>query len=204
MTALDLYLASASPRRYELLQQLVTDFRVLPADIVEVRADHESAESYVQRLAGEKANAVRGILIRQNQWFENTATLGSDTIVTIRSGHKRQVLEKPNDFQHFRQMMHTLSGRSHEVMTAVHLCSAVGSWQAMVTTEVTFAELSEMQIESYWRTGEPQDKAGGYGIQGQAGKFVRHIAGSYSAVVGLPLFETDQLIQQWRQQLNVE
>ena len=101
MTALDLYLASASPRRYELLQQLVTDFRVLPADIVEVRADHESAESYVQRLAGEKANAVRGTLIKQNQWFENTATLGSDTIVTIRSGHERQVLEKPNDLQHF-------------------------------------------------------------------------------------------------------
>ncbi|MCH8501237.1 MAG: Maf family nucleotide pyrophosphatase [Aliidiomarina sp.] len=202
--ALDLYLASASPRRYELLQQLLANFRVLPADIVEVRAAHESAESYVQRLAGEKANAVRGILIKQNQWFEYTATLGSDTIVTVMSEHERQVLEKPNDYQHFQQMMRTLSGRSHEVMTAVHLCSAVGSWQALVTTEVTFAELTEAQIEGYWLTGEPQDKAGGYGIQGQAGKFVRKIDGSYSAVVGLPLYETDQLLQQWRQQLNEE
>lgn len=205
----DLYLASASPRRQELLASLGVAFTTQPADIVEERAAGEPATDYVVRLAREKAEAVCGILNAQNRWHANTAVLGSDTIVTVQLDDQPagdcHVLEKPRDFAHFQQMMRWLSGRTHAVLTAVHLCSAQGSWSVLVTTNVTFAELSEQDISDYWQTGEPQDKAGGYGIQGAAGKFVQHLAGSYFAVVGLPLYETDQLLKQWQQATtNVE
>lgn len=201
----DLYLASASPRRQELLQSLGVTFTTQPADIIEERSEGETATDYVARLAREKAEAVCGILSAQNRWYHHTAVLGSDTIVTVMVDGVCQVLEKPQDFTHFQQMMRWLSGGSHEVLTAVHLASAVGHWSVVVTTTVTFGELSEQDIRDYWQTGEPQDKAGGYGIQGAAGKFVKHLAGSYFAVVGLPLYETEQLLKQWRlAAINVE
>lgn len=198
----DLYLASASPRRQELLQSLGVTFTTQPADIVEERSEGEAATDYVARLAREKAQAVCGILSAQNRWQTNTAVLGSDTIVTVLVDGVCQVLEKPRDFAHFQQMMTWLSGRTHEVLTAVHLCSTLGSWSVVVKTAVTFAELSEQDFADYWATGEPLDKAGGYGIQGAAGKFVQHLAGSYFAVVGLPLYETEQLLKQWRLAAN--
>ena len=121
------------------------------------------------------------------------AVLGSDTIVVI----ENEVLEKPADFEHFKAMMMKLSGRSHQVLTAVCLLTQNNQWQCCVVTEVSFRTLSIQDINTYWASGEPHDKAGGYGIQGLAGKFVTRLNGSYFAVVGLPLYETEHLLQQW-------
>jgi septum formation protein len=108
-----------------------------------------------------------------------------------------QVLEKPRDQQDAERMLTALSGRQHQVMTAVAVAGATGVSVTLVTTEVTFRVLSAKEITEYWHTGEPADKAGSYGIQGLAGKFVSRIEGSYTAVVGLPLLETDLLLQQY-------
>jgi septum formation protein len=119
--------------------------------------------------------------------------LGADTIVVL----DEQVLEKPRDQQDAERMLMALSGRQHQVMTAVAVAGAAGVSVSLVTTDVTFRVLSANEITEYWHTGEPADKAGSYGIQGLAGKFVSRIEGSYTAVVGLPLLETDLLLQQY-------
>ncbi|MFU8785306.1 Maf family protein [Aliidiomarina sp.] len=182
-----LVLASASPRRKELLALLQVPFVTEPANIAEQQVAGESPADYVQRLAAEKAAAVASN-------HPEFGVLGSDTIVVAGD----TVMEKPTDFTHFSSMMQRLSGATHQVLTAVALHTPVGKWQTLVTTQVTFRNLSSTDIAAYWQTGEPHDKAGGYGIQGLAGKFVSHISGSYFAVVGLPLYETEQLLQQWQ------
>lgn len=184
-----LILASASPRRQELLQLLNHPFVTQPADIIEQQQPNESPEAYVQRLAQEKALAV----LAEHSQQENVAVLGSDTIVVV----ENEILEKPLNYQHYQNMMQRLSGRSHQVLTAVCLATAKQQWQCCVATEVSFRPLSAQDIEAYWASGEPHDKAGGYGIQGLAGKFVTRLNGSYFAVVGLPLYETEHLLKQW-------
>lgn len=180
-----LCLASASPRRRELLAMLDVEFTVMPVNIPEVPAPGESPEDYVQRLAREKAEA--GFARSPAQ-----AVLGSDTVVVCDG----DILEKPSDKAHYESMLQALSARSHEVLTAVAVITAEGLWQQLVRTKVNFRGLSASDIERYWQTGEPKDKAGGYGIQGRAGRFVTDIAGSYTAVVGLPLCETEALLKQ--------
>lgn len=182
-----LYLASASPRRRELLAQLGYAFEVIKVDVPEQRQPAEAAETYVCRLAVAKAEA---------GWLaggHSLPALGSDTIVVL----EQQVLEKPVDEADAARMLRALSGREHQVMTAVALAVAGQTHCQLVTTNVTFRALSDEEIAAYWRTGEPADKAGAYGIQGIAGKFVSRIDGSYSAVVGLPLLETDQLLHNY-------
>ena len=179
-----LYLASASPRRRELLTQLGVAFALLRVDVEEVRRPDEPAETYVRRLAADKALAGWQACAGQ------LPVLGADTIVVLDG----DVLEKPRDQQDAARMMRLLSGRTHQVMTAIAVASASGISQRLVVTDVTFRALDEAEIAAYWQTGEPADKAGGYGIQGIAGKFVTYLAGSYSAVVGLPLPETDELL----------
>ena len=181
-----LYLASASPRRRELLTQLGVAFALLRVDVEEVRRPDEPAETYVRRLAADKALA--GLQACAGQ----LPVLGADTIVVLDG----DVLEKPRDQQDAARMMRLLSGRTHQVMTAIAVASASGISQRLVVTDVTFRALDEAEIAAYWQTGEPADKAGGYGIQGIGGKFVSHLAGSYSAVVGLPLLETDLLLRE--------
>ncbi|MCW8996102.1 MAG: Maf-like protein [Psychromonas sp.] len=183
-----IYLASHSPRRAELLAQIAVPFSLVNAAIEEKRAAGESAENYVLRLALEKAQA----------GLENSdhtrPVLGADTIVVI----DRQILEKPVDQQDAKKMLQLLSGRTHQVFTAIALASAQFSKTQLVKTDVSFKVLSSAEIEQYWLTGEPLDKAAGYAIQGIAGKFVTNINGSYSAVVGLPLYETEQLIEEFK------
>ena len=182
-----LYLASASPRRRELLAQLGYAFEVIKVDVPEERQPAEAAEEYVCRLAVAKAEA---------GWLaggHSLPALGSDTIVVL----EQQVLEKPRDEADAARMLRALSGREHQVMTAVALAVSGQTHCQLVTTNVTFRALSDEEIAAYWRTGEPADKAGSYGIQGIAGKFVSRIDGSYSAVVGLPLLETDQLLHNY-------
>jgi len=180
-----LYLASNSPRRAELLTQIGISYARVKADVEEVLQVGESAERYVSRLALQKAQA----------GFVNSAqdrpTLGADTIVVIGD----HILEKPRDQAHAAEMMLMLSGNTHQVFTAIALVDKQQQKQCLVTTSVTFKTLTELEISDYWHTNEPLDKAGGYGIQGVGGKFVSHISGSYSAVVGLPLYETDKLIK---------
>lgn len=180
----DLYLASGSPRRQELLTQLGVLFeRILPGT-EECRHAQESAQQYVVRLAREKAQA--GVA----QAARDLPVLGADTIVILNG----EVLEKPQDTSHAAKMLHQLSGQTHQVMTAVALADRQHILDCLVVTEVTFRVLSDDEIMAYIASGEPMDKAGGYGIQGLGGCFVRRINGSYHAVVGLPLVETYELL----------
>ena len=179
-------LASASPRRRELLTQLEVDFVVVQAPIDESVWPGEAAPDYVLRLA--KAKAQAGAAAQPIE--QRLPTLGADTIVVVDG----LVLGKPKDQADFVRMMKLLSGRSHQVMTAVALAHQGQVDAVTVSTDVWFGALSDDDIEQYWHSGEPQDKAGGYGIQGIAGRYIEKIHGSYFAVVGLPLFETAQLL----------
>lgn len=174
-----LYLASSSPRRQELLAQLELPFGTVAPEIDESRLAGESAVDYVQRMAKEKAAA--GLA----QVQAGALVLAADTVVVLDG----QVLGKPASAAEAAATLRQLSGRSHQVMTAFALQRGHECRVQLVSTEVRFAPLSEADIAWYWSTGEQQDKAGGYGIQGKGGIFVEAINGSYSNVVGLPLAE---------------
>ena len=182
----DLILASHSPRRRELLTQIGVEFDSHGVDIDESVKPQEDPFHYVERLALEKAEAC------YSQLTGDKLVMGSDTTVVVDG----QILGKPRDRSHAVEMLMTLSGRSHQVMTAVALINAERSWSRVVTTEVFFRTLSVEECQNYWLTGEPQDKAGAYGIQGLGAVFVERIVGSYSAVVGLPLAETATMLKQ--------
>ncbi|MBW9398831.1 septum formation inhibitor Maf [Leclercia sp. EC_58] len=179
-----LYLASGSPRRQELLTQLGLSFECIVTGIEETRAEGESAQQYVSRLAREKAQA--GVA----QVPRDLPVLGADTIVILNG----EVLEKPHDGEHAFRMLRKLSGQTHQVMTAVALADRQHVLDCLVVTDVTFRVLTDEDIAGYITSGEPMDKAGAYGIQGLGGCFVRKINGSYHAVVGLPLVETYELL----------
>lgn len=179
-----LYLASGSPRRRELLTLLGVSFDILLTHTEEQRREGEAAEAYVRRLAQDKAKA--GVALAQ----EDRPVLGADTIVVLNG----RVLEKPRDEAHAADMLAALSGKQHQVMTAVAIADRHDVRCQLVVTDVTFRSLSQQDIRDYIATGEPMDKAGAYGIQGKGGCFVRTITGSYHAVVGLPLVETDELL----------
>ncbi|MBC7004984.1 septum formation inhibitor Maf [Photobacterium sp. BZF1] len=185
MSTPQLYLASGSPRRKELLTQLGYQFERVVVDVEEQHQAGESPADYVQRLSVDKALA--GVAVVEGK----APVLGADTIVV--SGDR--ILEKPQDFDDARQMLRLLSGKRHQVMTAVTVACDERQETRLVVTDVWFKTLSDKEIEDYWQSGEPQDKAGSYGIQGIGGKFVERIDGSYYAVVGLPLVETDIMVQ---------
>ncbi|WP_347332755.1 Maf family protein [Marinimicrobium locisalis] len=187
----DLYLASQSPRRRELLRQLGVSFECLALSVPEQRAADESPEAYVNRLALDKARA--GWAHVREHRLPPAPVLGSDTIGVCQG----QVLEKPLDREHALTMWGLMSGRAHEVMTAVALCDGERERSVLVRTHVFFRALTDAEMKAYWASGEPQDKAGGYGIQGLGGVFVERIEGSYSAVVGLPLAQTAELLNQF-------
>ena len=190
-----LVLASASPRRKELLSLLVKEFEVLPADIDETPMYQENAEDYVVRMAIEKASAA-ALKYRQQADFDMSATfIASDTSVVIDG----RILGKPASLEDSLSMLRLLSGRSHKVITSLCFSNLQHEHIAtkLVVSDVLFREISNVEIEQYWKTGEPQDKAGSYAVQGLGAIFVRSISGSYSAVVGLPLYETAQLLAQF-------
>ena len=184
------YLASQSPRRRELLTQIGIAHRVLSIDIDEQRRAHEAPLDYVQRLAREKAAAGWRQLIAQA--LPPAPVIGADTAVVIDD----VILGKPADKFAALAMLRQLSGRSHEVLTGVAVHSSDGAQCTASRTRVWFRALDSAEIEDYWTSGEPRDKAGAYGIQGLAAKFIERIEGSYSGVVGLPLFETAELLRQ--------
>ena len=187
-----LLLASQSPRRAELLRQLNIPFESHNVDIDETLRPDEQADNYVLRMAIEKATAglsyCQKLPLNHPQKF--TFALGADTIVVA----NRSILGKPQSYQQARSMWKLISKKPHYVKTAVAIATKSTTVHCLVTTKVWFKSLSEQEMLCYWQTGEPRDKAGAYGIQGLAGKYVKKIEGSYSAVVGLPLYETSELI----------
>jgi len=179
-------LASASPRRSELLRQVGIAHAVRPVNVDEsVRAD-EAPAAYVLRLAEAKAAA----LWRQLAPEERKPVLAADTTVALEG----EIFGKPGSLAEARGMLGRLSGRTHAVHTAIALLHAQGSAARVSSSTVTFRELTPAEIDWYWHTGEPADKAGGYAVQGRAAAFISHIAGSYSGIMGLPLFETWELL----------
>lgn len=195
MTDTVLLLASQSPRRQALLAQIGVAFEVLKVEVAEAIAPGETHGAYVSRLAEQKARA--GAVLRPG-----CAVLGADTI-GICDG---ELLEKPRDKADATRMLSLLSGNRHQVLTAVSVCRDQRQSTRLSVTEVRFRPLTAAEIEDYWATGEPQDKAGSYAIQGFGAVFVASLNGSYSGVVGLPLAETQALLSEfdipwWRQSI---
>ncbi|MBG0839189.1 MULTISPECIES: Maf family protein [Pseudomonadaceae] len=182
----ELFLASASPRRRELLAQIAVPCVTQIASIDETPLPDEPPAAYVERLAREKARA--GLLALGGR--DDAVVLGADTAVVLDG----RILGKPADLNESRAMLQALSGRSHQVLTAVALVGGGREAARVVSSDVSFRPISEAEIEAYWASGEPCDKAGSYGIQGLAAVFVNQLQGSYSAVVGLPLCETAELL----------
>ena len=185
-----LILASASPRRSALLSQLGLSHRVVPSHIDEQRLEGESIEQCVRRLAMQKALQVSAMLATAEPMAPPTAVLGADTTVVI----EEQMLGKPRDREHALAMLAQLSGKEHEVISAVALVCAGTVNMALSRTRVRLRALARQECEAYWDSGEPRDKAGGYAIQGRGAVFVEALRGSYSGVLGLPLFETAHLL----------
>ncbi|PTQ71815.1 nucleoside triphosphate pyrophosphatase [Pseudomonas sp. GV071] len=184
-----LYLASGSPRRRELLTQIGVAFSTLAAPIDESVLSGEAADLYVQRLALAKAQT--GLATLSNP--ADAVVLGADTAVVVDG----QILGKPVDQADALAMLQLLSGREHQVLTAVALANGQRSDVRLISSAVHFRSISSSEAHTYWASGEPQDKAGGYAIQGLAAVFVTGMRGSYSAVVGLPLCETAALLAEF-------
>jgi septum formation protein len=185
-----LILASASPRRRELLKQAGFTFEVRPAQVNEDPYPDEDPVAYVVRLARHKAQSVLAE-ISSDAPAQSAVVLGADTTVTL-DGH---ILAKPEDAADAARMLRMLSGRTHRVITGVAVASATGTEVAAEITGVQFLTLTDEEINSYIATGEPMDKAGAYGIQGYAAKWIPRIEGCYSNVVGLPLGLVSTMLQ---------
>jgi nucleoside triphosphate pyrophosphatase len=178
-----LLLASASPRRHELLKQTGLDFSVVAANLNEDLLPDEAAAAYVRRLAEEKAQAVWNLSATLNTPDEPLVVLGADTCVVCDS----QILGKPKDSADARRMLELLSGRTHAVLTGLAAVTARKVVRDVEVTQVTFNQLNDREIAQYIASGEPMDKAGAYAIQGYAARWIPRIEGCYFNVVGLPI-----------------
>jgi septum formation protein len=181
------YLASSSPRRRELLQQVGVQYELLPIDVEESRLPGETPEQYVGRVALDKALA--GWDCQQRTL--DIPVLGSDTEVVLDG----EIFGKPKSRQHGLDMLRMLSGKSHRVLCAVALVQGGRKQVRLNVNTVTFRELSAEEVEAYWDTGEPEGKAGGYAIQGKAAAFISRLDGSFSGVMGLSLYDTVELLE---------
>lgn len=183
-----IYLASKSPRRRELLQQMGIEFEVLSIDVPEERALNETAEIYSKRITNEKLNAAWDKIIKNN--LAVLPVLCADTEVVL----NQQILGKPQDYQDAFSMLKSYSGRSHQVITSVGLKYYTYQKIAMNVTTVYFASISDAEIHNYLATGDYKDKAGGYGIQSSIGQFIYKIDGCFYSVMGLPLNTVRELL----------
>ena len=199
------YLASTSPRRRELLDQLGVRYRTLKIDVDETLRVHEAPEDYVLRVALAKARAGWQMLESRGSSAtvssvalspaagQSCPVLGADTSVVI----ENEVLGKPRDREHGLEMLERLSGRSHQVLTAIALIDGAREMTRLSVSTVTFRATVVAERAAYWNTGEPLGKAGGYAIQGRAAMFVTHMEGSFSGVMGLPLYETAEVLNEF-------
>jgi nucleoside triphosphate pyrophosphatase len=188
-----LVLASASPRRTALLNQLGIEHQIYPVDIDESAKPEETPEAQVARLAYEKASTALARLASSQTLTQSTVVLASDTLLAFAG----KSVGKPKNLEDSRRILSMLSGQQHSVLTAICVANESRQVTQTITTKVTFGALTNAQIDAYWETGEPADKAGSYAIQGIGGQFVIAIEGSASAVVGLPLYETKQLLSEF-------
>jgi septum formation protein len=187
MSADFVYLASASPRRRELLRQIGVSFRLVGTELDETPMAGEAPAGYVSRLALAKADAGW----QRSRDFGDAPVLAADTAVVLDG----RILGKPQDKTDAATMLLELSGRTHQVLTAVAVRSAAGNEVKISESLVAFRPVDAAEAAAYWNTGEPRDKAGGYAIQGYAAVFIADLKGSYSGVMGLPLFETAALLK---------
>ena len=187
MSAKYLYLASRSARRQQLLRQIGVEFSCRATDVDESSLDGEEAAVYVERLAIEKAQDVAG-----SAGQDNAVVLAADTAVVLGG----RIIGKPANRDDAREMLRALSGKEHQVFTAVAVFADGKTATRLSISEVTMRPLGKALIERYWQTGEPEGKAGGYAIQGYAAGFIESLTGSYSGVMGLPLCETVELLEQ--------
>ncbi len=185
-----IYLASASPRRQELLRQIGIVFEAIPSNLPEVPQAGERPEDYVLRVARAKAQHVARQV--RERGLTPRPVLGADTEVVLEG----EILGKPRDVQQGQAMLRKLAGRTHEVLTGLVLLHQDAEYKTLNRSRVTFGPLTDMDIQRYWDSGEPADKAGGYAVQGRAAAFIQRIEGSYSSIMGLPLFELIQLLRQ--------
>lgn len=186
--AFDIYLASASPRRQELLTQIGVRFELLTVSVPEVPAAGEKPQDFVQRVAFEKARAGKQLLLSD----DSHPVLGADTAVVVDDC----ILGKPTNKDDALAMLTSLSGRKHQVISAVAIVADYEAIRINIS-QVTFDSLSREQINAYWNSGECHDKAGAYAIQGRAAAFIRELQGSYSGVMGLPLYETAAVLNEF-------
>lgn len=189
MSEYRLYLASNSPRRRELLDQIGVTHRVLRVEVDESALPGEDAAALVQRLALAKAHAGRAALPHE----DGRPVLGADTVVVC----DQRILGKPRDRTDALAMLAALSGRRHEVLTAVALADQLREQVLLSRSQVNFRAIPTAEAEAYWASGEPADKAGAYAVQGLGAVFISELNGSYSGVMGLPLFETAQLLEEF-------
>ena len=185
-TDYQLHLASASPRRYDLLTSMGLKVNVCPANIDETPQQNETPEKYVQRLAREKARAALKKIGQSDKPF-----LAADTVVVCQGS----LFGKPTDETHAIKMWQAMSGRYHQVLTAICLTDGKKTYTKLSSNDVLFHEISDQAMSQYWQTGEPQDKAGAYAIQGYAAAWVKSVKGSPSGIIGLPLYETNQMLR---------
>lgn len=188
---MDLYLASGSPRRAQLLGQLGLSVNKIASDIDETPHAQELAQSYTERMAWQKSEQALALFTAAHGHSPDKPVLTADTSVAV-DGH---ILGKPTDHADAIAMLQQLSGRSHQVISSVVVWHQGERQQATQISTVTFRTLSDAEIQAYVASGEADDKAGAYGIQGMAAVFIEHLSGSFSGVMGLPLFETAQLLQ---------
>jgi len=189
MSIQQIILASASPRRQELLTQIGVSFRVESQDIDETLRSGEAARDYVQRMADTKAESALHSLAEDSQ----RVVLAADTIVICDD----EVMGKPANQADALRMLLQLSEREHHVLSAVTVATRSERYSAISDSSVYFRAIDPQEAERYWLSGEPAGKAGAYGIQGRAAVFVKHLVGSYSGVMGLPLFETAELLSRF-------
>ncbi len=185
-----IYLASASPRRQELLRQLGLEFEAIPSRLDEVPQPGERPQDYVVRVARDKARHVTRRI--REQGLTPHPVLGADTEVVLDG----EILGKPRDRAHGLDMLRRLAGRTHEVLSGLCVLHAGREQTALSVSRVTFRPLAAAEIAAYWDTGEPADKAGAYAIQGRAAAFVERLEGSYSGVMGLPLYELAGILRE--------
>lgn len=189
---MDLYLASGSPRRWQLLTQLGFAVTKLSSEIDETPLATEAAQAYTERMATQKSHMALALFEQAHGHLPKRPVLTADTTVALDG----VIFGKPQSREHAQQMLNQLSGRTHQVISAVTIWHQGNRHCATQISEVTFRTLSAADIAAYIDSGEANDKAGAYGIQGLAAVFIEHLSGSFSGVMGLPLFETSQLLEQ--------
>ena len=187
-----IYLASASPRRRDLLRQLGIEFEVIPSNILEVRRQGELPADYVVRVARDKARFVEQLV--KERGLPPSPVLGADTEVVLDG----EILGKPQDRDHGVTLLRRLAGRAHEVLSGICVVHQGTEHTALSSSRVTLSPMTAQEIAQYWETGEPLDKAGAYAIQGRAAGFIASLDGSYSGVMGLPLYELTGVLKKIR------